>query len=55
MDQKSLEASNKLKALITVAFKSMGLISKFRFFLNDHCGKVESKPIFKAVPANNNT
>lgn len=55
MDQESLEASNKLKALITLAFKSMELISKFSLFLNDHCRKVESKPIFKDVPASNNT
>lgn len=55
MDSKSLEASNKLKALITVSFKSMGLISKFPLFLNDHCRKVESKPIVRDVPASNNT
>lgn len=55
MDSKSLEASNKLKALITVAFKSMGLISKFPLFLNDRCRKVESKPIVRDVPASNNT
>ena len=55
MDQKSLEASNELKALMTVAFKSMELIGKFSLFLNDHCRKVESKPVFKDVPASNNT
>lgn len=55
MDQKSLGASIKLKALITFAFKSMELISEFSLFLSDHCRKVESKPIFKDVPASNNT
>lgn len=48
-------SSIELKALIAAAFKSMGLISKFGSFLSDHCGKVESKPIFKDVPASNNT
>lgn len=47
--------SIKLKALIASAFKSMGLISKFGSFLSDYCRKVESKPIFKDVPASNNT
>lgn len=47
MDQKSLEASNKPKALITVAFQSMELIGKLSLFLNDHSEKWKANQYLK--------